>query len=79
MSKRIEKYKRKWHILPWLVCGTTILVQGNITRFQYALCLGCMLYYMWNNESLDKFSNFGNDARKERRRGKEKLDEDARR
>lgn len=67
MKKHIEKLKRKWYTLPWLICGTSIIIQGNITRFQYTLCLVALLYYLWNNESIDRFSNFGNDARKGRR------------
>lgn len=69
MKKYTEKLKRKWYMLPWLVAGMTVIVQGNITRFQYALCLIALLYFLWTNESVDKHSNFGIDARKGRRHG----------
>lgn len=71
MKKYVEKYKRKWYVLPWFICGISVIIDGNITRFQYGLCLAALLYFLWNNESVDKFSNFGNDARKGRYGGEE--------
>lgn len=76
MRKFIEKYRRKWYMLPWLVCGTTVVIQGNVTRFQYAICLVGLLYFMWTNERLDRFANLGSNARKGRYRGR-KEDENA--
>lgn len=38
---------KHFNCLPWLIVGIQILADGEITRWQYALCWICTLAMIW--------------------------------
>lgn len=46
--KKIKKlWWKHWNILPWLVCGGMVLIEGEISRTQYGLVWVCNLAMIW--------------------------------
>lgn len=39
---------RHYNCLPWLIVGIQILVDGNISRWQYGLCWISTLFLIWH-------------------------------
>lgn len=60
MLDKIKKlWWKHWNVLPWLVCGGKVLIDGEISRFQYGLALGCILAMIWKFMPVKYFG--GND------------------
>lgn len=38
---------RHFNCIPWLIVGVQILVDGNVSRWQYAMCWICTLVMIW--------------------------------
>ena len=48
MLKRIKReWNRHWNCVPWFVCGGSILIKGEISRFAYALAWITVLVLIW--------------------------------
>lgn len=48
MRKIKKELYKHFNCIPWLIVGIEILVDGEISRFQYAMCWICTLILIWH-------------------------------
>lgn len=46
-QKVIRMYEKHWNCLPWIVCGATIMIRGDIGRFEYGLAWLAIVLFLW--------------------------------
>ena len=51
MRKIKKELYKHFNCIPWLIVGIEILVDGEISRFQYAMCWICTLILVWHYAS----------------------------
>lgn len=55
MRKKIKHmFWKHWNCLPWLLCGISVLIEGEVEMYQYILVLFVLLMLIWVKLPLDK-------------------------
>lgn len=52
--RNIKKiFWKHWNCLPWLLCGISVLVDGQVKMYQYLLVLIALLILIWCKLPID--------------------------
>lgn len=54
MKKKINgMFWKHWNCLPWLLCGMSVAIDGEVKIYQYLLVLIALLILIWHKLPLD--------------------------
>ena len=58
MRKKIKHiFWQHWNCLPWLLCGISVLIEGEVEMYQYIFVLFALLMLIWMKLPFDKGDN----------------------